>query len=243
MPLLRHAATSAQRLGHDERVETEGVPVDAAVGLRQRRRLAVGDHDDLPHVLPLALEDPAREPQPLARVRVVRPDAHASELGERDLLGRIMEQHHLQRIAGILRLDQLRQRQRDTLGRREAILAVEDHAVAAVEHQHRRARALILALHDHQIFVVVTSMPAPCGRSGGTGCRRLALRASRCTAFSSVRAGVEIQRVAELVRLRRAGVSTPVACSRVSWRPKLLLPSDPSRSRSARYPGSRASCR
>ena len=64
-----------------------------------------------------------------------------------------MEEHDLQRVAGILRPDQLRERQRDALGRREAILAVEDHAVAAVEHQHRRARALILALRDHQVLV------------------------------------------------------------------------------------------
>ena len=37
------------------------------------------------------------------------------------------------------------------------------------------------------------------------GLRRDARRASRCTALSSVLAGVEVQRVAELVRLRRAG--------------------------------------
>jgi hypothetical protein len=44
------------RLGDDERVETEGVLVDASVGLRERGRLAVGDHDDLPHVLALPVQ-------------------------------------------------------------------------------------------------------------------------------------------------------------------------------------------
>ncbi len=153
MPLLRQAATSAQVSATMNGIEAEGVLVDAAVGLRERRRLAVGDHDDLPHVLALAIEDAARQPQPFARVRVVGADPHAPELGERNLLGRIVEQHDLQRVARILVLDQLRERQRDALGRREAILAVQDHAVAAVEHQDRRARALILALHDHQILV------------------------------------------------------------------------------------------
>ena len=142
------------RFGDDERVEAEGVLVDAAVGLRERGRLAVGDHDDLPHVLALAIENPPRQPQAFARVRVVRTDAHASELGERNFLGRVVEEHDLQRVARILRLDQLRERQRHALGRREAILAVQDHAVAAVEHQHGRARALILALHDHQVLML-----------------------------------------------------------------------------------------
>ena len=117
-----------------------------------------------------------------------------------------MEQHDLQRVAGILRLDQLRERQRDALGRREAILAVEDHAVAAVEHQHGRARALILALHDHQILVRRRGSvrePACWGSAAGAASARS--RASRWTAFSSVLAAIEIQRVAELVRLRRAG--------------------------------------
>ena len=101
----------------------------------------------------LPIEDTTRQAQPLARVRVVRADAHAAELGERNLFGRIVEQHDLQRVARILGLDQLGQCQRDAFGRRESILAVENHAVAAIEQEHRRAGALILALHDHEIFV------------------------------------------------------------------------------------------
>src|SRR5262249_21076947 len=139
-------------LGDDERVEAERVLVNAAVGLRQRGRLAVGDHNDLAHVLALAVEDAPRQAQALARVRVVRPDPHAAELGQRDLLGRVVKQHHFERIARILRLDELRERQGHALGGREAILAVENHRVAAVEHQDGRARALVLALRPHQVF-------------------------------------------------------------------------------------------
>ena len=109
-----------------------------------------------------------------------------------------MEQHGVQRVARILRPDQLRQRHRHALGRREAILAVEDHAVAAVEHQHGRARALIFALRDHQVFVVDVDAPrAPDGTAAFPRSRAL-------TAFSIVAAGIEVQRVAELMRLRRA---------------------------------------
>ena len=155
----------------------------------------------------------ARQPQPFARVRVVRADAHAAELGERNLFGRVVEQHDLQRVARILRLDQLRQRQRDALGRREAILAVQNHAVAAVEHQHRGARALILALHDHQIFVGDVDPARGVGLPAAAGGRRpepdaLALLLGARFALRGVQqraAGVEVQRVAELVRLRRAG--------------------------------------
>ena len=108
MPAFWQAFTSANVSDDDERVEAEGVLVDLAVRPRERRRLAVGDHHDLPHVLLLPLEDAAREPQPFARVRVVRADAHAPELLERDLLGRIVEQHGVQRVAGILRANQVR---------------------------------------------------------------------------------------------------------------------------------------
>ena len=110
----------------------------------------------------------------------------------------------------------MRQRQRDALGGREAILAVEDHAVAAVEHDDRGAGALVLALRDHQIGVVDVDdrrhsgsghsgsfapdlgsrCPDPESRDRPSACRR-------CTALRIVAARIEIHRVAELVRLRR----------------------------------------
>src|SRR5579885_68207 len=46
-----------ERPRDDQRIEPEGIPVDAPVLERQGRRLAVGNHDDLAHVLALALQD------------------------------------------------------------------------------------------------------------------------------------------------------------------------------------------
>ena len=102
----------------------------------------------------LAIQDALRHAQAFARVRVVRADLHAGQFAERNFLGAVVEEHAVQGIAGILRADQVRERERHALRRREAILAVENHAVAAIEHQHRGAGALILALVDHQVGVV-----------------------------------------------------------------------------------------
>src|SRR5204863_5052423 len=80
-PARRHFRA---RFGDDERVEAEGVLVNAAIRLSQRRRLAVGDHDDLAHVFALAIENPAGEPEAFTRVRVVGADADAAELRQWD---------------------------------------------------------------------------------------------------------------------------------------------------------------
>ena len=108
----------------------------------------------------------------------------------RQFLGAVVEQHAAQAVAGILRADQVRQRQRDLLGGREAILAVEDHAVAAIEHQHRGAGALVLALVDVQVGVLHVERDLGALAADG-GEQRLA--------------DVEVQRVAELVLLGGAG--------------------------------------
>ena len=50
-----------ERLGDDQRIEAEGVFVNAAVFEREGGRLAVGDHDDLAHVFFLARENSLRE--------------------------------------------------------------------------------------------------------------------------------------------------------------------------------------
>ena len=60
----------------------------------------------------------------------------------------------MQGIAGVLRADQVGKRESYALGGGEAIFAVENHAVAAIEHQDGGARALIFALMDHQIGIV-----------------------------------------------------------------------------------------
>jgi hypothetical protein len=65
-----------------------------------------------------------------------------------------VKEDHVQRIARVLQPDEVRQRQRDPFRRRKAIFPVKDHAVAAVEHQYRGARALVFALRHHQILVL-----------------------------------------------------------------------------------------
>ncbi len=90
----------------------------------------------------------------------------------------------MQRIAGILRADQVRERQGHALGRREAVFAVEDHAVAAIEHQHGGAGALVFALVDHQVGIIEFD-----GH----------LRAFAADGVEERGADVQIQRVAEFV--------------------------------------------
>ena len=63
MPALGSCRDLRQRLADDDRIEAKGVLVDAPVGLGQGRRLAVGDHHDLLHVLALPLQDAPGEAQ------------------------------------------------------------------------------------------------------------------------------------------------------------------------------------
>src|SRR5271170_2662439 len=83
----------------------------------------------------------------------------------------------------------MRKRERDTLRWSEAVLAIQNHAVAAIEQKNRRARALIFALMDHQVGVIELDGNA----------RAVALNGveKRC-------ANVHVQRVAEFIGLRRA---------------------------------------
>src|SRR5213595_1842530 len=53
-------------------VEPEGILINAPVLECQRRRFSVRDHDDLPHVLFLAAQNPFRQAQPFARIRIIR---------------------------------------------------------------------------------------------------------------------------------------------------------------------------
>ena len=74
--------------------------------------------------------------------------------------------------------------------------------MAAVEHQHGRAGALILALHDHQIFVRDVMRRRWCW-SGAAPDVPQPSRASSLHGVQQRACRIEIQRVAELVRLRR----------------------------------------
>ena len=136
------------------RVQAHRVDIDPPVGLGQRRWLPIGDHDDLPHVLALSHQNASRQLQSFRRVRVIRPHLRVGQLADRNLLGRIVEQHDPQRVAGELRANQVRERERDFFRRCEAVLAVQNHRVRAVEHQYRRGRRAVYRLMHHQIVVL-----------------------------------------------------------------------------------------
>ena len=135
-------------------------------------------------------KQPLRQDQAVARVGVIRTHLHARQLADLQFFGGIVEQHAAQAVARILRANQMRQRHRHPLGRREPVFAIENHAVAAIEHQHGRAGTLVFALMDVQIgiFQIDRHLDAltPDRRE-----QRLA--------------DIEVQRVAELILLRRAG--------------------------------------
>ena len=87
------------RFGHDERIEPECVLVDAPVGLVSA--------DGLPSVIMMicrmSLLWRSRMRATGAALRACscsRADPHTAELGERNLFGGIVEQHHLERISG-----------------------------------------------------------------------------------------------------------------------------------------------
>ena len=86
--------------GDDEGIEAEGVFVDAAVGEREGGGLAVGDHDDLLHVLALAGEDALGDAQAFAGVGVVGTDLDARELRDGDLFGGVVEEDEREGVAG-----------------------------------------------------------------------------------------------------------------------------------------------
>jgi hypothetical protein len=79
MPLCGTPRLGA-RLGDDERVETEGILVDAPVGLCERDGL-LSDHDDLPHVLALPVRIGATAEAPRA-CSCSKDRPHAAELSE-----------------------------------------------------------------------------------------------------------------------------------------------------------------
>ena len=96
-----------ERLSNHERVEPEGILVNAAVLERQCRGLAIRNHDDLAHVLLLSRQNSLRQTQSFARIGVVRSHLHARQFAERNFLRAVMKQHAVQRIARILRANQV----------------------------------------------------------------------------------------------------------------------------------------
>jgi hypothetical protein len=77
MKVLIRIRDFLERLRDDQRIEPEGILVNAAVFQSERRRLAVGNHHDLAHVFFLARQNALGQAQAFARVRVVGADLHA----------------------------------------------------------------------------------------------------------------------------------------------------------------------
>jgi len=143
-----------QGLGDDEWVEAEGVFVDAAVGEGEGRGLAVGDHDDLLHVFILASEDTLGHTEAFAGVGVMRANFDARELRDGDLFGGIVKEHKIEGVAGELGADEMRERHGDAFRWREAIFAIEDHRVGAVEQDDGGAGRLVVGLMNVDVGVV-----------------------------------------------------------------------------------------
>src|SRR5882724_9178418 len=143
-----------ERFADDERIETEGVFVDAAVFEREGGRFSVGNHDDLAHVFALPEENALSDAKAFARVRVKRADLNAGEFAQGDFFGGIVEENEIESVAGILGSNEMRERHGDALGGSEAIFAVENHAVAAVEENDGGAGRVIFALVDHEVLVL-----------------------------------------------------------------------------------------
>ena len=80
-----------ERLTNHERIQPKCVLVNAAVFQRERRGFSVGDHDDLFHILALALKDALSKAQAFPRVGVVGADLNPSKLAKRDLFSGIVE--------------------------------------------------------------------------------------------------------------------------------------------------------
>ena len=69
-----------ERLGHHKRIEPKSILVNAPIFQSQRRRLAVGNHHNLPHVFLLPRQNPLRQPKPFARIGVIRTNLHARQI-------------------------------------------------------------------------------------------------------------------------------------------------------------------
>ncbi len=73
----------------------------------------------------------------------------------------VAEGHHAQRVLGESGKDQLHEGQGHLLGGSDAVLAVEDHAVADVDHQHRGARGEVLGLEHLEVLLADGDLVGP----------------------------------------------------------------------------------
>ena len=101
----------------------------------------------------MAEENALRHAQAFARVGVIRADLDAGEFAQRNFFGGVVEENEVERVARILRSNEMGEGHGHTLGGREAVFAVENHAVAAIEKDDGGARAVVFALVDHEVGV------------------------------------------------------------------------------------------
>ena len=106
----------------------------------------------------------------------------------------VVEEDEVERVARKLRADEVRERHGDALCGREAVFAVEDHGVRAVEQDDRGAGGLVVGLVDVQVGVVDVQRRMLFAFDGGS------------ETFASEDTGegggdVEVEGVAELVEL------------------------------------------
>ena len=81
------------------------------------------------------------------------PHREERELRGRHLLGPVAEADHLEPVAGKPGSDQVGERERHLLRRREAVLVVEDHRVRAVEEEGGGHRLAGLGEALDQVFL------------------------------------------------------------------------------------------
>ena len=101
------AADFFERLGDHDGVEAEGVFVDASVVESEGGGFAVGDHDDLLHVLATAAQDALGYTKAFAGVGVMGADFDARELGDGNVFGGVVEENEVDGIAGVLGADEM----------------------------------------------------------------------------------------------------------------------------------------
>src|SRR5260370_27881302 len=83
----------------------------------------------------------------------MRTDLLSRECADGPFFGGVVEKEQAERVAGILRSNEMREGHGHALGRSEPVLPVENHAVAAIEKDYRGAGTVIFALVNHQVRV------------------------------------------------------------------------------------------
>ncbi len=145
------------------RRECEGLVEDLAVeaprvfvvfnALLDASGLAVGDHEDLLVACLAAAQQVHGELQACDGIRVVGTDLQVGQVFDFDLPSVVAKDDDVERVFGVTRSDELGQGHRGLFGRGDAVLAIEDHRVADVDHEHRRAGGGKFLLMDFQVIL------------------------------------------------------------------------------------------